>query len=104
MLTPKKGPSVARMVKFLGITKVQATELKTYMNDGYINLTLDLADKMLDGFGRTYLFPSGGGNGVSLVNMGDTYNTTLMFDFAKDKFIVGSWGDLVEAQPRRFAD
>ena len=104
MLTRKSGPSVARMVKFLGLSKADATKLKNYMNEGYINLTLDLADKLLNGYGRTYLFPSGGGNGVSLVDMGDTYNTTLMFDFAKDKFIVGSWGDLVEAQPRRFAD
>jgi hypothetical protein len=103
MLTPKKGPSVARMVKFLGVTKEQATELKELMNEGYVHRTLNLADKMLDGCGREYLEPSDGGNGVDYVNMGETYATTFMFDFAKDKFIVGSWGDLVETQPRRFA-
>jgi hypothetical protein len=104
MLTYKRGPSVARMVKFLGLSKAQATELKRMMNEGYVFATLNLADKYLDGCGREYLYSSDGSNGVDYVNMGDTYNTTLMFDFAKDKFIVGSWGDLVEAQPRRFAD
>lgn len=103
MLYPKKGPSVARMIRLLGLSKAQATELKRMMNEGYVFATLNAADKMLDGFGREYLYSSDGSNGVDYVNMGDTYVTTFMFDFAKDKFIVGSWGDLVETQPRRFA-
>jgi hypothetical protein len=101
MSTPKKGPSVARMVKFLGVTKAQATELKNLMNAGLVTRTLARADIMLDGYGRDEL-PSPSGR-VIYVDMGDTYNMTLMFDWSKDKFIVGSWGDLVEAQPRRFS-
>ena len=106
MLIPKKGPSVARMVQVLGITKAQATELKTLMNEGYIRRTLDTAEKILDGCGREFLYSVADfdGGGVEYVNMGDTYNSTLMFDYTKGKFIVGSWGELVEAQPRRFAD
>ena len=101
MLTRKSGPSVARMVKFLGIQKDQAEELKRLMNAGFVTRTLVRADIMLDGYGREEL-PSPSGR-VIYVNMGDTYTTTLMFDWSKDKFLVGSWGDLVEAQPRRFA-
>ena len=98
------GPSVARMVKILGVTKAQAAELKALMEDGYVHRVLDLADKVLDGFGREYLRASRVGNGIDYVNMGETYAPTLMFDYEKGRFIVGSWGDLVERQPRRFAD
>jgi hypothetical protein len=103
MLTRKSSPSVARMVKSLGITKAQATELKNLMNEGYVFATLNLADKYLNGYGREYLYSSDGSSGVDYVNMGDTYVTTFMFDFAKNRFLVGSWGDLVETQPRRFS-
>lgn len=102
MLTRKSGPSVARMVKELGVTKAQATELKQLMNEGYVYLTLNRADVMLNGHGREYLLAAYS-SGVEYVNKGDTYAATLMFDFAKNKFLVGSWGDLVETQPRRFA-
>jgi hypothetical protein len=97
------GPSVARMIKFLGITKAQATELKDLMNQGRLLLTLDRADEMLFGHGEERLNGSYGRAGVWYVNLGDTYADTLMFDFEKRRFLVGSWGDLVEAQPRRFA-
>ena len=98
------GPSVARMVKVLGITKEQATALKSMMEDGYIKRTLTRAGEMLDGFGVEYLVPDNGAQPVAYVNMGDTYNTTLMFDHEKNRFLIGSWGDIVESQPRRFAD
>jgi predicted phosphodiesterase len=101
MRIPKKGPSVARMVKFLGLSKAQAQVLKNLMNAGFVTRTLNVADTMLNGHGHEEL-PSPSGR-VIYVNMGDAYNMTLMFDWSKDKFTVGSWGDLVEAQPRRFA-
>ena len=36
------------------------------------------------------------------VNMGGTYDTTLLFDTVNGKFIAGSWGDFVESHPKRF--
>jgi len=30
------------------------------------------------------------------VNMGDTYTTTLLYDTANQKFLIGSWGDWYE--------
>lgn len=98
------GPSVARMTKILGITKEQATALKALMEDGYIKRVLVRADGMLDGCGVEYLVPDDGTQPVAYVNMGDTYNTTLLFDHEKNRFLIGSWGDIVEAQPRRFAN
>lgn len=38
------------------------------------------------------------------INMGDTYSQTIVFDTLEEQFHVCSWGDIVEAQPKRFAD
>jgi hypothetical protein len=35
------------------------------------------------------------------VNMGDTYNTTIIFCHVRERFIVGCWGDYVEWLERR---
>jgi hypothetical protein len=40
--------------------------------------------------------------GLEFVNMGDTYDTTLIYDFSTGRFYVGAWGDWVERYPRRF--
>ena len=103
MLTYKKGPSIMGMIMRLKLTKEQATELKGMMDRGLVFATLDRANELLDGHGREYLYPVGNYEGVEYINKGDTYATTLMFDFAKDGFAIGSWGDLVERQPWRFA-
>ena len=36
------------------------------------------------------------------VNRGDTYDITLVYDTESDKFIVASWGNLVERNPDRY--
>ena len=36
------------------------------------------------------------------VNMGDTYDTTLLYDTSEDKFLVTSFGDWVEANKRKY--
>lgn len=33
---------------------------------------------------------------AAYVNLGDTYITTLMYDYRNDQFIVSSWGDYAE--------
>lgn len=38
---------------------------------------------------------------INYINMGDTYDWTLMFDSRTDRFLVGSWGDLVESLERK---
>ncbi len=41
--------------------------------------------------------------GVLYVNMGDTYAPTVCYDTRVDRWMVCSWGDLVEKNPGRFA-
>lgn len=37
-----------------------------------------------------------GREGLSYLNMGDTYDTTILFDSRTEQFRLGSWGDFVE--------
>ena len=43
-------------------------------------------------------------NGLSYLNTGDTYGSTLLYDHGRGKWLLSSWGDIVEKQPRRFTD
>lgn len=36
------------------------------------------------------------------VNMGDTYITTLLFDYEKDTWYLTSWGDWIERNGKRY--
>lgn len=98
------GPSMARMVKMLGVSKAQASEIKDLMEEGFIHRVLRRADEALNGHGVEYLVPSDDTSPVAYVNRGETYAPTLMFDYEKGRFVTASWGDLVERQPRRFAN
>lgn len=101
--SPHAGPSVKRMVDFLGISKSDAQALKDQMNEGAtVGSILKAADRILDGNGVEAI--PGVGGGLSYVNMGDTYDYTLIYDRKSRRFVAAAWGDIVEAQPRRFAD
>lgn len=39
---------------------------------------------------------------ILYVNMGDTYEPTILYDTLKERWYCCSWGDIVEANPRRF--
>lgn len=84
---------------------VNVTARTTY---DLINTILKVANKVMGGYGVEYLRSSDedpySASGIEYVNMGDTYYSTLMYDWDKKKFIAGSWGDQVEAQPRRFSE
>ena len=94
------GPAVKTMSERLRISKADAQKLKDMMNDGEPRI-LQAADGMMDGHGVERI---PGRPGLMYVNMGDTYDTTLIYDYKTDRFVVSSWGDIVERQPRRFAD
>ena len=95
------GPAVKTMVDRLRISKADAQRLKDMMDTGAPRI-LQTADKMMNGNGVERI--SGVGGGLMYVNMGDTYDTTLIYDYKTNRFVVSSWGDIVERQPRRFAD
>jgi hypothetical protein len=42
--------------------------------------------------------------GALYVNMGDTYVPTVVYDTRKDRWMICSWGDLVEGDPKRFCN
>jgi hypothetical protein len=42
--------------------------------------------------------------GLDYCNAGDLYNATVIYDRKKGRFIVASVGDIIERNPRRFAD
>jgi hypothetical protein len=94
------GPAVKTMSERLRISKADAQTLKDMMNDGEPRI-LQAADGMMDGHGVERI---PGQPGLMFVNMGDTYDTTLIYDFKTNRFVVSSWGDIVERQPRRFPD
>ena len=104
---PHAGPSVKRMVDFLKIPKVHAAAVKARMDDGVpYKAILEVVDELMDGNGVEYIDSHAdtmrSQDGLSYVNLGDTYDTTLLYDHKTGRFSVGSWGDIVEKQPARF--
>jgi len=92
-------------LKALGMTAAQARSIDSAITKAgtpsAVDRVLDAANAALGGYGveaiegewhdRYYQ------NIVALyVNMGDTYNTTILFDAVKGRFHVTSWGDWVE--------
>lgn len=60
-------------------------------------MILLIADKLIGTCGVEYL-----GGDIYYCNTGDTYDLTLLYDERVDRFFVGTWGSLVEANPRRY--
>ena len=95
------------MVDFLKISKGDAAAVKARMDDGVpYEAILEVVDGLMDGNGVEYIDSHAdtmrSQDGLSYVNMGDTYDTTLLYDHKTGRFSVGSWGDIVEKQPARF--
>ena len=113
----RKNPASTRpSVKTLSqiVTREQANELRKLMEYSGVNGVLHAASRMMDGFGVEYIASAHDTlrtpDGLDFVNMGDTYDLTLIYDHGKGRFVVSSWGDIVEADMRlpksrqRFAD
>ena len=94
-------PSVKKLSESLNISTANARLIRSAMDAGQsVQKVLRLADKIMDAHGVEYI-QSGEDtvydkDGLDYVNMGDTYDTTLIFDHRKGRFIVSSWGDIVE--------
>ena len=65
-------------------------------------LVLAACNEVLGGFGVEYIEHESDGFdffslcGLSYVNLGDTYKTTIIYNHAKDKFVINCWGSFVE--------
>ena len=61
---------------------------------------LDIADSLLDGHGVESLRSDNGRAEAYYVNMGDTYDTTVLLDLPRETVFIMSWGDYVEKEER----
>jgi hypothetical protein len=97
-------PSVKRLAEGLGLLPAKAKTLKKKMDTESVEDALAFADKAMNGFGVEYIASSEDTmrtpDGLDFVNMGDTYDTTLVYDHGKGKYLITSWGDIVEADMR----
>jgi hypothetical protein len=66
--------------------------------------TLDVVDHLLDGHGVEQLNPTDGTEPVAYVNLGDTYDTTVLYDYEKGRFYLTDWGTIVEEDFSRFEE
>lgn len=74
-----------------------------------VDAALELANTMLGGYGIEAVRDGGRSNyyqdiGVLYVNMGDTYNTTILYDTRKERFYVTTLGDYIEKYEKRFRE
>jgi hypothetical protein len=51
------------------------------------------------GYGAEGFCDECGKDGVTYLNMGDTYDYTVLFTSENERFFTGSWGDYIEAHP-----
>jgi hypothetical protein len=58
------------------------------------------ADGLLQGHGVEHLRSANGRAEAYYVNMGDTYNPTIVLDTMRDRVWATSWGDWLEAEER----
>ena len=61
-------------------------------------------NEILEGYGIEAVWNEGEGPNdcisdprAEYINMGDTYTTTILFDFQKGKYFLTTWGDFVES-------
>lgn len=76
-----------------------------------VGIALQECNVLLDGHGVELLcegghtspqLASGGDILAAYVNLGDTYATTILYDYVNQRFHVTSWGDWYERYERRF--
>ena len=99
-LSPGKAAEISRLIKI-------AEEDGGYVD---VDVALDEFDKAVRNYGVEAI--EGGPYvdsyymHINLLysNSGDTYTRTLVYDTLKGKFYLTSWGDIVEAQEKRFEE
>ena len=73
----------------------------------YLERVMDVANDAIGGFGVervAYEIDDERPVDFYYVNMGDTYNATLIGDHRKRRFYISTWGDMVEQAERRFGE
>lgn len=58
---------------------------------------LDTISQLIGGYGTEFIVPRNSARAhLAYINMGDTYDATVCFDYRRQRFFIGSWGDWVE--------
>lgn len=69
------------------------------------SLVLHAANSIMCGHGVEYIWHrmdchlNGQTRGIEYVNMGEAHESTLIYDYRAQRWIVGTWGDIVEKNP-----
>ena len=92
-------PTVASLARIKGASKDRAKVVRAALEAAAKttsrgSVLLDTADRLIGGHGVENLYPDHGN--IYYVNLGDPYDTTLMYDSRKGRLYVGAWGDYVE--------
>ena len=91
--------------------KRAAVLIRAYMmgadTPGRVDQAMDAINTILSGYGVESIKDNRWTSyycdiGLLYVNMGDTYTPTVIYDTRKGAWMVCSWGDIIEAQPKRF--
>jgi len=80
---------------------VQNAERQCFNRLGDIESTFIALNEVLNGCGSEAIFASGYVPSVEYLNFGDTYATTVLYDYDRDLWFIESWGDWVEKAERR---
>ena len=91
---------------FNEIQSIQAL-MRVTLTPEDVDRTLELVNKLLNAYGIEAIRDGDWEEyyldiGVLYVNMGDTYDTTILFDTRTERYLLSSWGDYVESRRSRF--
>jgi len=122
----RKSPSIEKLMKAFSLDKETAEKIKGVLtgkvdlmtveqarrrqeqayhsHDAYV-LALEAVDELIGGYGVEYVAHRSDGYvkwdqyGFYYINFGDAYDTTLLVSAHGQNWVIGSWGDRVEANP-----
>ena len=91
----------------LKVAKEIRKQLESATSHNRIDKALEEINKLLHGYGVEPVRDNEFSGyycdiGLLYVNMGDTYDMTVIYDTRNDSFKVCSWGDIVERDMNRF--
>lgn len=74
-----------------------------YNRPSYIERLEKALNEVLKGYGNEAVFSQGSFNypAFTYVNMGDTYDTTLIRDYDKGRWVISSMGDYIEYKEKK---
>jgi hypothetical protein len=116
-LTPEQAATIVRQAMEYAETGEMRPTLDKYVEDHRIGFlaraysarsdtAMEIMDRALETSGIEYI-PSNedtsySAYGLEYLNTGDTYTATVIYDRGEGKWMITSWGDVVESDDERF--